>query len=449
MNARDLPGPRGRLLTTYRLLAKPFEWMPRWRAQYGDPFLLHAINGDVVVTGRPDLIKALFAAPPASLGPFGVQAIAPVVGKGSLLVLDGEAHRRERKLLMPPFHGARMRAYADTMREVAHRRFAEAAGRSVTMVALAQEITLEIIVRAVFGIDDPRRVGEAMDSIIDTIDRVHPAFVFAPFLQRELGGFGPYARFRRAFEHTDAMLQAQIDEGRTRGEGDDILSLLLAARYDDGSAMSDEEIRDELRTIVVAGHETTAMTLAFLVDLLWRSPEALSAARAEAEEAASAPSEALARLPYLDAVVKETLRLRPILTESMRSLKAPLTLGHLEIPAGMHVAASMVLAHHDPARFPEPERFRPARFLDDQKPTPNEYLPFGGGHRRCLGAAFADMELRIVIAELLASHDLTLESPARAEPLRRNVSMTPAGGVPLRLRRRELPERPAAVATAP
>ena len=432
MNASDLPGPRGRLLTTYRLLAKPFVWMPRWRARYGDPFLLHAINGDVVVTGRPDHIKAIFAAPPASLAPFGVKAIAPVVGKGSLLVLDGEAHRRERKLLMPPFHGARMRAYADTMREVARRRFAEAEGRPTTMVALAQELTLEIIVRAVFGVQDPKRVNDFMQAIIDTIDRVHPAFVFAPFLQRELGGLGPYARFRRAFERTDELLQSEIEAGRKRRGGDDILSLLLEARYDDGSPMSDEEIRDELRTVVVAGHETTAMTLAFLVDLLWREPEALKAARREAEEAIEAPSEALAKLPHVDAAVKETLRLRPILTEAMRTLKEPLRLGDLDVPAGMHVAASMVLAHLDPAIFPEPLRYRPERFLE-RKYTPNEYLPFGGGHRRCLGAAFADMELRVVVAELLARQDLRLETPSCAEPLRRNISMTPRGGVPLTL----------------
>ena len=325
-----------------------------------------------------------------------------------------------------------MRAYAETMRAVARRRLDEARGREVTMMELAQEITLEIIVRAVFGVEEPRRVAMMMASIIETVDRVHPAFVFAPILQRELGGLGPYARFRRAFERTDAMLQEEIEAGRRRGPGDDILSLLLAARYDDGSAMGDAEIRDELRTVVVAGHETTAMTLAFLVDLLGRAPEPLAEARREAEAAVDAPAEALARLPYVDAVVKETLRLRPILTDAMRTLKAPLGLGELEVPAGMHVAASTVLAHHDPARFPEPERFRPERFLET-KPGPCEYLPFGGGHRRCLGAAFADMELRVVTAELLGRYDLRLTSPSRARPVRRNNTKTPSGGVPLRL----------------
>jgi cytochrome P450 family 110 len=448
MDARDLPGPRGRLPTTYRLLAKPFDWMPTWQRRYGDPFLLHAINGDVVVTGRADLIKAIFAAPPQSYAPFGVQAIAPVVGKGSLLVLEGEAHRRERKLLMPPFHGPRLRAYAETMREVASRRFEEAKDRPTTMIALAQTITLEIIVRAVFGVRQPERIAAFMAAIVETIDRVHPAFVFAPFLQRELAGFGPYARFRRAFEHTDRLLQAQIDERRKAPVGEDILSLLLEARYDDGSAMSDEEIRDELRTVVVAGHETTAMTLAFVVDLLCREPGALSRARDEAEGVIGGPAEALARLPFLDAAVKEALRLRPILTESMRTLKTPLTLGDIEVPAGMHVSASIVLAHHDAVRFPNPSRYRPERFIH-RTFTPSEYLPFGGGHRRCMGAAFADMELRIVLATLLASYEVELRSASRARPIRRNISMAPEGGVPLVLRPRTQAIRMPLAAGAP
>jgi cytochrome P450 len=434
MDARDLPGPRGRILSTFRFLGDPYATTLAWRARYGDPFLARVVNGDVVMTGRAEHLKAIFAAPPDTYAPFGVAAVAPVVGRGSLLILGGEAHRRERKLLMPPFHGQRMRAYAETMRRVAEHHLAAAVGRVTTVQDLAQQITLDIIVRAIFGVEDEAEVTRIGRGVIAVLEAVHPAFLFAPWLQRELGGVGPYARFRKAYDRGDADLQALIEARRARGleRGDDILGLLLAARYDDGSPMRDEDVKDELRTLVAAGHETTAMTLAFLVDLAFRRPEVLACAQEEARASAGAPAEALAALPYLDAVVKETLRLRPIITESMRTLVKPLALGDIEVPAGMHVGASFVLAHHDAARFPEPEAYRPERFLGKSY-GPFEYLPFGGGHRRCIGAAFADMELRIVIATLLGAFDLTLLTPFEAPPLRRNLTMAPRGGVPVRV----------------
>lgn len=184
--------------------------------------------------------------------------------------------------------------------------------------------------------------------------------------------------------------------------------------------------------LVVAGHETTAMTLGFLVDNLFRSPDALGRAREEAANAASGPASGFASLPYLDAVAKETLRLRPIITEAMRTLRQPLLLGDVEVPAGMHVGASIVLAHNDPERYPEPLVFRPERFLE-RSFAPTEYLPFGGGSRRCIGAAFADMEIRIVTGTLLSGFDVALLSPQAARPVRRNVTMGPDGGVPIRI----------------
>jgi cytochrome P450 len=408
-----------------------------WRARFGDPFLLRAFNGDIVMTGRADLVKAIFGANPDAFAPFGVKAVAPVVGEQSLLILGGEAHRRQRKLLMPPFHGARMRAYAETMREVTVRRLEAAAGSSAdaSLQDLAQQITLEIIVRAIFGVEEGAEVEAIADGIVATVDAVHPAFLFMPWLQRELGGFGPYARFRRAFERGDRELQELIEARRRRPAGDDILWMLLEARHDDGAPMSDAHLRDELRTLIVAGHETTAMTIAFLVDNLYRSPHALARARDEAVQVEGSAASALATLPYLDAVAKETLRLRPIVTEVMRTLRVPMALGDVEAPAGMHLGVSMALAHFDPEVYPDPQAFRPERFLERQF-TPAEYLPFGGGSRRCIGAAFADMEIRIAMATLLASFDVTLRSPEPAVPVRRNITMGPAGGVPVRLARR-------------
>lgn len=432
MNATELPGPRSRLLATYEFLTDPYASTLAWRDAYGDPFLARTVNGDVVMTGRPEHLKTIFATSPDAFVPFGVKAIAPIVGEHSLLILGGEAHRRERKLLMPPFHGPRMRTYAETMRDVTIRRLDAAVGSVITVQELAQQITLEIIVRAIFGVEDAAEVDEISRSVLEVIDAVHPAFLFMPWLQRELGGIGPYARFRRAFERSDADLQGLIEARRRRGDGPDILGLLLAARYDDGTPMKDADVRDELRTLIVAGHETSAMTLAFLVDNLYRQPEALARAREEAIAAEGASATTLAALPYVDAATKETLRLRPIITESMRTVAKPVQLGDVEVSPGMHIGASIVLAHYDPERYEAPHELRPERFLEKTF-APTDYLPFGGGHRRCIGAAFADMEIRIAAATLLSRYNLTLLEPALARPVRRNLTMAPKGGVPVRI----------------
>ena len=435
MNANELPGPRGRLTSTFRFLRDPYRSTLAWRDTYGHPFFVRTVNGNVVMTGQPAHLRAIFAAPPETFVPFGVRAVGSVVGPKSVLVLGGEPHRRERKLLLPPFHGARMRAYAETMRDVAMRRLAAAVDRPVLVQELAQQITLEIIVRAIFGLDEPAEVDALSRSILRVIDAVHPAFLFAPWLQRELGGFGPYARFRRVFEESDRALQDLLERRRRGGEGEDILGLLLAARHDDGSPMPDEAIRDELRTLIVAGHETTAMTLAFLVDRLWRSPDALERAREEATAHASAPATDLASLPFVDATVKETLRVRPIVTEMMRTLAVPFTLGEIAVPAGASVGVSAVLAHYDPKRYPDPELWRPERLVG-KTVAPLDFLPYGGGHLRCIGAAFADMELRVVTAAMLAGFDAVLQTDAPAPAVRRNLTMGPKGGVPLVLSRR-------------
>ena len=433
MQALELPGPRTRILNTYRFLTDPYATTLAWRDRFGDPFLTRTVNGDVVMTGKADHLRTIFAAPAETYEPFGVRAIAPVVGDSSLLILGGEAHRRERKLLMPPFHGARMKAYAEIMRDVAFRHFAAARDEPTTFQGVAQRLTLEIIVRAIFGVTSSAEAETIGRGVLEVIDAVHPAFLFAPFLQRELGGIGPYARFRRAFERGDADLARLVDERRARPPGEDILGLLLEARYEDGLPMPDLAIRDELRTLIVAGHETTAMTLAFLVDMLFRAPDVLARATGEAKCAGGGSALALAELPYIDALAKEVLRIRPIITESMRTLRRPLQLGAIEVPAGMHIGASIVLAHYDPERFPSPTELRPERFLD-HKVAPTDYFPFGGGARRCIGAAFAEMEIRIVVATLLAGFDVELLAAAAATPVRRNLTMAPKGGVPVRIR---------------
>jgi cytochrome P450 family 110 len=424
-------GPPGRLRSTYKVLRSPFEDLPRWQQRYGDPFTIHTVNGTVVMTGDPALVKTIFAADPDIYGPWAAQALGPTVGPASMLLITGERHTKERKLLMPAFHGERMRAYAELMSDVAARRFGHVAGQAqYSTLELAQAISLEIIVRAVFGAQDDDRAAALERAVLEMVGAASPLLFFMPFLQRDFGGLGPWAKFRRAFARLDAMLQEQIELARAaETPGHDICSMMVRARYDDGSAMADADIRDELRTLLFAGHETTAITIAWIFALLPRDRARFERVRAEVE-GVDAPED-YAKLDLLDAVCKEALRLYPVVTEVLRVLKAPLVLGEVEVPAGIGVSAGILLVHRRPELYPEPEAFVPERFLE-RKFSPFEYLPFGGGHRRCLGAAFAAFEMKVVVGTALARFDFTSFDERIPPPVRRSVTMAPRGGVPMR-----------------
>lgn len=262
--------------------------------------------------------------------------------------------------------------------------------------------------------------------------------MFIPWLQHEFGGIGPYARMRRCFAALDALLQEQVERARAQ-PGDDILSLMLAARHEDGEAMTDAELRDELRPLLIAGHDTTAAGLTWVVDLVHRHPRVLARLQDELDGLGPEPDPGqYATLPYLDAVCKEALRIRPVVNEAARMLVAPLRVGDHELPAGVGVAPSILLIHRRPDIYPEPALFRPERFLE-RTFSPFEFLPFGGGHRRCLGAAFALFEMKVVLGTMLSRWQLRLldfEAPA---PVRGAVTVEPRGGVPVKLLARQLP----------
>ncbi len=429
-------GPPNRLLNTYRILAEPLRHMPRWIQRYGDPFLLKTVNGDVVMTAKPELVKQIFAGNPLKFEPFGVKAIAPLVGAGSVFTLTGQRHLRERKLLMPPFHGRRMRDYGDHMAEVTRSATRSLDGDRLCIQDLGQRISLEVIVRTVFGVTEAERVGQYCRAVGEVVSRVHPAFLFMPFLQREFAGLGPFAKFQRTDRHFDGLLDDQIARTRQRGEGADILSLLLSARYEDDSPMSDEDIKSELRTLLVAGHETTAIAIAWAIDLLHRAPHKLSKVLEELSSFGSEPTPAeLESAPYLEAVCKEALRLFPVVTEVMRTLNDDFELGGRTIPAGASLSASMLMLHRRPDLYDDPDRFEPERFIDARL-APHEFAPFGGGHRRCIGAAFALFEMKVVLGTLLSTHSFFLDSTAANSPVRRNVTIAPKDGVPVLVKRR-------------
>jgi cytochrome P450 len=394
--------------------------------RYGDPFTLPTLVRPLVVTASPESIRSIFSADPDGFSPFGADGFLPILGAGSILVQSGATHRRARKLMQSPFHGARMRAYGGAMAEIAVRHFAAAPAGRFDVEQLFRGISLEAILRTVFGVNGQERVREARGAVLSAIAGFGPTLAIFSALRRSF--FPPWRRFQRLLGEARDFLRGEIVARRAAPGGDDICGLLAAARDEDGQPMDDDEIVQQLFTMVVAGHETTATALAWAVDELWRDPPLLSRLREQLQPTGGDP-EKLAADKLLDAVCAETLRLRPLLPIVARNLERPFSLAGRELPAGVGVGACMVLAHRNPDLYPEPEAFRPERFLDGRNFSPAEYFPWGGGARRCLGAAFALYEMKIVLGTLVLRGRLELASPARARSAARAATIGPKGGI--------------------
>lgn len=432
MVAQVPSGSRSRVLTSWRLLREPFGFWERTREQLGDTFRLHAWNGDVFCTGDPALVASIFQADTHQVRPFRAELFGPVLGSHSVLMLWGGAHKEQRRLLSPPFAGPKTRAFGEVFRATAAAHAARwPDGGTVTAADELLSISLEIIVRAVFGILDPAAVTTWVRDVRELVAAIDPLFLFFPALQRL-----PTRRWRRFVERRDrldAAIRGELaDRRRTGRRGDDVLSLLLDARHEDGSPMADDEIRDELVTLLFAGHETTQIGMAWLLYHLARHPDAMAKVRAELD-AGDGSAEALLRAPYLEAAWSEALRMMPIVPDMLRTTVETLQLGPHTLGPGTHVCFVAALVHTRPDLYPEPHRFRPERFLE-RKFGPHEYLPFGGGVRRCLGAHFAAVEGRVVVGTILRAFDV--ESLREEEPARRNATIGVRYGVPLRLTRR-------------
>ncbi|MFL5818088.1 MAG: cytochrome P450 [Conexibacter sp.] len=441
------PGPTGpSALVAMRFLLRGPHFLEQCRDRYGDVFTIRLNTGrTVVIAGDPAVAKEVFQASPDDLyAGAGNVVLKPILGGRSVLLLDGAEHLRQRRLMLPPFHGERMRAYGETMTEVAERHIARwPVGQSFSVHPTMQAITLEIILRTVFGIEDQagvERLGAPMKRLLNSTDQ--PMRLLLLQFTRSAGAKprSPWGRVYALMAPVDKLIHEEIAARRAEDEPrNDILSLLLAARDEDGNALTDAELRDELMTLLLAGHETTATALAWTLERLVRTPRVL--ARLREEQEAGEGTE------YLDAVVKEALRLRPVVPGVIRQLQRPLTIGGMELPKGVHISPSIYLIHRRPDVYPEPEAFRPERFLGEGAPSTYEWLPFGGSVRRCLGASFALYEMRIVLETILRR--ATLETTtADAEPVKRRfVTYTPAQGGRVRVTRL-MPAQPAAPAVA-
>lgn len=389
----------------------PVHCMVPMAKQYGETFTFPG-KPPLVCAGDPAAIKAIYTADPEMFEPLNT-SLGEFVGARSVILLKGAEHRRARKLMSPPFHGARMRAYGAAICRLAEQRASGwSKGQTIDMVEAAQKISLDVILQAIFGVTERETMATLAALLIDITQKISPLIAMVPALRREFGGIGPYAAYARRRRMLHARLDELIAAGKAAGPREDVLSLLIAARDEDGRPMPDDDIRDQLILLVFAGHETTAMTIAWAMYALHRPENAAVLERLREELAGLGPEPAaLDKQAYLAAVVDETLRRFPLApAPAPRRLLAPLEVGGYTLPAGIGVAAAIGVAHFREEVYPEPLKFRPERFLERQF-SPFEFLPYGGGARRCLGAAMAGYEIRLVLGTLLRRMKFRAASP--------------------------------------
>jgi len=444
------PGPRQpTFVSTWHWIRRPFPFLEECRERFGSAFTFRLPGlPPFVVFSDPADVKEVFTDDGDRLlaGQFN-QSLRAFLGDRSVLMLDGKEHLRHRRLLLPPFHGERMAAYGQVMIDAAHAAVERwPLQQPFSIHGSMQAITLQVILRAVFGMDEGPRLAELSRLLTELLEIASWPPLLIPTLQRDLGQWSPWGRFVRISAQADRLLLEQIRRRRAEDRKGrvDILSLLLDARDEDGQPMTDEELRDELVTLLIAGHETTATALAWSFRWIFGTPGVEARLRDEIEGAGLVP-ERIAKLGYLDAVSREALRLYPVIPIVGRVLAEPARIGGWDLPAGVCVVCSIYLAQRRPEAYPEPARFNPDRFLGT-KVTPYEFFPFGGGVRRCIGMAFALYEMKMVLATVLSRAALRLADDRAIGPVRRSITLTPSDGLRVVLTRRDPRPGPAAAA---
>jgi len=434
-------------LQMLRYARRPYGSIEENARQFGNCWTVRAPGQPPIVSfSDPDAIKVIFTADVDEVhgGEGQAPILGPILGWKSVLVLDGARHRRERRLLMPPFHGERMHLYGLMMRGITDRVIDRwPLGQPFPVHREMQTITLDVILRAVFGLDEGAQLARVRDTLLRALklfDGAAAAFLAIPALQMELGGLTPWGRFVRHRRDVDGVLRAEIARRRADGTAGrtDVLSLLVEARDEHGEPMTDQELLDEMFTILGAGHETTAISMSWALHHVLGRPDVLERIEAEHQSVAGeGPVEPdhLGKLEYLDAVIKESARLTPVATQVLRRLKVPMRIGGWDLPAGINVSAAIYATHHRVDLWPEPERFDPDRFVGT-RPSPYSFFPFGGGERRCLGAAFASYEMKVVLDQVLSRASLRVASGYRMRPVLRAITVAPSDGMPVVLDRR-------------
>jgi cytochrome P450 len=431
-------------LQTLGYWTRPTAFLERARRRYGSRFTVRPLGADpIVIISDPGEIRELMTAPPDVLHPGeGAKVIEPVVGPTSVIVLDEERHLRQRKLMLPPFHGEALQRLSGLIDEFCQREVSSwPVGEPVALHPRLQRVTLDIILRVVFGLEHGRQLDAVRDALAALLGTAAGPIELLWTLP-QMAWTGPARRRARQQELADRLI-FELVEHRRRGDvqGDDVLSLLLAARHEDGSALSEVEVRDELVTTLVAGHETTASQLTWALAILALVPDRAGALSDELERG---EDEAL-----LKATIQEIMRIRPVLPNAEpRVVNQPVRIGPRLYPVGTTLYPSTYLLHHDPQIYPDPYSFRPERFIE-QPPGTYTWLPFGAGRRRCIGASFAMLEMQSLLRAALIRFSLAPTGPSMEGAARRGITITPRRQGTVVLRSRSSPRAAAELAAMP
>jgi cytochrome P450 len=438
------PGPRvPGVLQTAAFMRRPFDFLLRCQARYGDCFRARFQGiGEVVYVAHPDAVEQVFKGSPDVFhaGEANLRLFEPALGRLSSMTLDEDRHLRRRKLLLPPFHGEALKRWSGVFEEIAEREVARwPLGEPFELLTPMKRITMEAILRTVMGVRDRGRIEELSAGIL-RLDRLAGMVLPLPPLQRDLGRLSPWRRFLAARDDMDRLVYREIAERRAAPDSAaDVASLLIEARYDDGSAMSDQELRDELYALLAAGYETSSTALTWSFERILRTPRVLERLTAEPDDD-----------EYLDAIVKETLRLRPPASDATRILTRDTEIAGYLLPAGTQVVVALPLLHLRAGTYRDPHEFRPERWLEDGEAEPYTYIPFGGGVRRCIGAAFAQLEVKVVLRTVLGRARLRAAAAKPEAPRLHHVVVVPARGgrvvMTERLAPRPAPREPAVAA---
>ncbi len=441
--ARALPPPVS-LPTVAQALqwtSRPYEFLREAAAKLGDAFTVDlGKSGLFCIFSHPEAVREIFTADPAALhAGKGNEILRPFLGSGSLLLLEESPHQRERKRLVPAFHVKRLEEHGEAVRTAAAKRAATwSAGQEIVIQNEMQEISIDVILRVVFGeAGEATRRDALREDLLAFLNDTKFNLANIGQLRQDFSSMEVWAIFRRRFARIDALVREEVRARREGGRGDPggILGLMLSS-IDASSEGADEQLRDEILTLIVAGYETTATALAW--SLYWiHCTDTVRARLPELREelGLDPPAAVLSKHPYLDAICKEVLRIHPVIPVVARQVQRPIALAGFEFPPGVTLTPCVYLAHHREAAFPEPDAFRPERFLAGT-PTPYEYFPFGGGARRCIGMGLANLEMKIALGTLLARVEFEPIARAHARPVRRSVTVAPSGGPLMRVRRR-------------
>ena len=426
------------LLQTLQLIANPTNFLAKCAKRYGDTFTLRVLglnSPPVVFFSQPQAIKEIFALP---LEEFdfkkATHVFKPLMGEQSLILQEGKSHQRQRQLMLPPFHGDRMKAYGQTICQITHKVIEQwTAGESIAINHFLPDITLQIILQVVFGINPGERYDKLKTMLSSLLEDIttpwYSSLFFFPPLQQDLGAWSPWGHYIRRLQQIDNLIYAEIAQRRLKNDSSrtDILSMLMSARDENGQSMTDIELRDQLVSLLLLGYETTAGALAWAFYLIHSHAQVLDKLRYEIDSLGDNPQpEAIATLPYLTAVCQESLRIHPIaLICTPRMVKESVQVTGYSFSAETIIVPCIYLAHRRTETYPQPEKFQPERFLN-QKFSPFEYLPFGGGSRGCIGAAFSLYEMKLVLASVLSRFELALANQRPVYPVRRGITIVPS-----------------------